>query len=85
MIHATRPFVVNEWIQTKIEGYEVSGTVKHVGWWSPTIVRGEDCQAVHIPNHKFTVNVIRRRKYLDCYRNKEEAPVAKTPCVNEGD
>ena len=28
MIHATRPFVVNEWIQTKIEGYEVSGTVE---------------------------------------------------------
>uniref|UniRef100_A0A2N9IYX1 Mechanosensitive ion channel protein n=1 Tax=Fagus sylvatica TaxID=28930 RepID=A0A2N9IYX1_FAGSY len=57
MIHATRPFVVNEWIQTKIEGYEVSGTVEHVGWWSPTIVRGEDREAVHIPNHKFTVNV----------------------------
>jgi len=28
MIHATRPFIVNEWIQTKIEGYEVSGTVE---------------------------------------------------------
>ena len=28
MIHATRPFVVNEWIQTKIEGYDVSGTVE---------------------------------------------------------
>ncbi|GMJ15221.1 MSCS-like 3 [Hibiscus trionum] len=59
MIHATRPFVVNEWIQTKIEGYEVSGTVEHVGWWSPTIIRGDDREAVHIPNHKFTVNVVR--------------------------
>ncbi|CAN1332035.1 Mechanosensitive ion channel protein 2, chloroplastic, partial [Linum perenne] len=57
MIHATRPFVVNEWIQTKIEGYEVSGTVEHVGWWSPTIIRGDDREAVHIPNHKFTVSV----------------------------
>lgn len=28
MIHATRPFVVNEWIKTKIEGYEVSGSVE---------------------------------------------------------
>lgn len=28
MIHATRPFVVNEWIQTTIEGYEVSGCVE---------------------------------------------------------
>jgi hypothetical protein len=28
MIHATRPFVENEWIQTKIEGQEVSGTVE---------------------------------------------------------
>ncbi|KAE8684205.1 hypothetical protein F3Y22_tig00111151pilonHSYRG00274 [Hibiscus syriacus] len=53
MIHATRPFILNEWIQTKIEGYEVP----HVGWWSPTIIRGEDREAVHIPNHKFTVNV----------------------------
>ncbi|RVW88650.1 Mechanosensitive ion channel protein 2, chloroplastic [Vitis vinifera] len=25
MIHVTRPSVVNEWIQTKIEGYEVLG------------------------------------------------------------
>ncbi|KAG8491888.1 hypothetical protein CXB51_015203 [Gossypium anomalum] len=59
MIHATRPFVVNEWIQTKIDGCEVSGTVEHVGWWSPTIIRGDDREAVHIPNHKFTVNVVR--------------------------
>ncbi|GFP90692.1 mechanosensitive ion channel protein 2 chloroplastic [Phtheirospermum japonicum] len=57
MIHATRPFVLNEWIQTKIDGYEVSGTVEHVGWWSPTIIRGDDREAVHIPNHKFTVNI----------------------------
>lgn len=28
MIHATRPFVRNERIQIKIEGYEVSGTVE---------------------------------------------------------
>jgi MscS family membrane protein len=28
MIHATRPFVESEWIQTKIEGQEVSGTVE---------------------------------------------------------
>lgn len=28
MIHATRPFVLNEWIQTTIQGYEVSGTVE---------------------------------------------------------
>ena len=28
MIHATRPFILNDWIQTKIEGYEVSGTVE---------------------------------------------------------
>lgn len=28
MIHATHPFVQNDWIQTKIQGYEVSGTVE---------------------------------------------------------
>ncbi|GJV91720.1 mechanosensitive ion channel protein 2, chloroplastic-like protein [Tanacetum coccineum] len=58
MIHATRLFVLSEWIQTKIDGYEVSGTVVHVGWWrSPTIIRGDDREAIHIPNHKFRVNV----------------------------
>lgn len=31
MIHATRPFVESEWIQTKIEGQEVSGTVEVSG------------------------------------------------------
>lgn len=59
IIHATRPFVLNEWIQTKIQGYEVSGTVEHVGWWSPTVIRGDDREAIHIPNHQFTVNVVR--------------------------
>ncbi|KAJ9697445.1 hypothetical protein PVL29_009320 [Vitis rotundifolia] len=59
MIHATQPFVVNKWIQTKIEGCEVFGTIKHVGWWSPTIIRGDDREVVHIPKHKFTVNVVR--------------------------
>ncbi|KAK7353005.1 hypothetical protein VNO80_18437 [Phaseolus coccineus] len=70
MIHATRPFIVNEWIQTKIEGYEVSGTVEHVGWWSPTIVRGDDREAVHIPNHKFTVNVVRNLTQKSHWRIK---------------
>ncbi|GAV66835.1 MS_channel domain-containing protein [Cephalotus follicularis] len=70
MIHATRPFVVNEWIQTKIEGYEVSGTVEHVGWWSPTIIRGDDREAVHIPNHKFTVSVVRNLSQKTHWRIK---------------
>ncbi|KAI5072136.1 hypothetical protein GOP47_0012242 [Adiantum capillus-veneris] len=70
MIHATRPFVLNEWIQTKIDGYEVSGTVEHVGWWSPTIVRGDDREAVHIPNHKFTVSVVRNLSQKSHWRIK---------------
>lgn len=76
MIHATRPFVVNEWIQTKIEGYEVSGTVEHVGWWSPTIVRGEDREAVHIPNHKFTVNVVRNISQKTHWRIKTHLAIS---------
>ncbi|KAE9603832.1 putative mechanosensitive ion channel MscS, LSM domain-containing protein [Lupinus albus] len=70
MIHATRPFILNEWIQTKIQGYEVSGTIEHVGWWSPTIVRGDDREAVHIPNHKFTVNVVRNLSQKSHWRIK---------------
>ncbi|XVF59098.1 hypothetical protein PTKIN_Ptkin07bG0247700 [Pterospermum kingtungense] len=76
MIHATRPFVMNEWIQTKIEGYEVSGTVEHVGWWSPTIVRGEDREAVHIPNHKFTVNVVRNLTQKTHWRIKTHLAIS---------
>ncbi|KAL6959490.1 hypothetical protein U1Q18_039640 [Sarracenia purpurea var. burkii] len=76
MIHATRPFIVNEWIQTKIEGYEVSGTVEHVGWWSPTIVRAEDREAVHIPNHKFTVNVVRNLTQKTHWRIKTHLAIS---------
>lgn len=70
MIHATRPFVDNEWIQTKIEGQEVSGTVEHVGWWSPTVIRGDDREAVHIPNHKFSVSVVRNLSQKTHWRIK---------------
>ncbi|KAK4356302.1 hypothetical protein RND71_025273 [Anisodus tanguticus] len=76
MIHATRPFVLNEWIQTKIEGYEVSGTVEHVGWWSPTIIRGEDREAVHIPNHKFTMNVVRNLTQKTHWRIKTHLAIS---------
>lgn len=76
MIHATRPFVVNEWIQTKIEGYEVSGTVEHVGWWSPTIVRGDDREAIHIPNHKFTVTVVRNLSQKTHWRIKTHLAIS---------
>ncbi|XP_042452357.1 mechanosensitive ion channel protein 2, chloroplastic-like isoform X1 [Zingiber officinale] len=76
MIHATRPFVVNQWIQTKIEGYDVSGIVEHVGWWSPTIIRGEDREAVHIPNHKFTVNVVRNLSQKTHWRIKTHIAIS---------
>eukprot|EP00250_Pteridium_aquilinum_P016811 c23303_g1_i1 orf=812-3142(+) len=86
MIHATRPFVLNEWIQTKIDGYEVSGTVEHVGWWSPTIVRGDDREAVHIPNHKFTVSVVRNLTQKSHWRIKthfgiSHLDVSKVPSI----
>ncbi|KAK6940259.1 Mechanosensitive ion channel MscS [Dillenia turbinata] len=76
MIHATRPFVLNEWIQTKIEGYEVSGTVEHVGWWSPTVIRGDDREANHIPNHKFTVNVVRNLTQKTHWRIKTHLAIS---------
>ncbi|GAB4844183.1 Mechanosensitive ion channel protein 2, chloroplastic [Ancistrocladus abbreviatus] len=76
MIHTTRPFVVNEWIQTKIEGYEVSGTVEHVGWWSPTIIRGDNREAIHIPNHKFTVNIVRNLSQKTHWRIKTHLAIS---------
>lgn len=76
MIHATRPFVVNERIQTKIKGYEVTGKVEHVGWWSPTIVRGSDCEAVHIPNHNLSVNVVRNLSKKTHWRIKTHLAIS---------
>ncbi|XXG49162.1 hypothetical protein AAC387_Pa02g3422 [Persea americana] len=76
MIHATRPFIVNEWVQTKIEGYEVSGTVEHVGWWSPTVIRGENREAIHIPNHKFSVNVVRNLSQKTHWRIKTHLAIS---------
>ncbi|KAJ1296607.1 hypothetical protein BS78_01G314800 [Paspalum vaginatum] len=70
MINATRPFVVNEWIDAKIDGVEVSGTVEHVGWWSPTIIRGVDREAIYIPNHKFTVSILRNNTQRTHWRIK---------------
>ncbi|XP_024530130.1 mechanosensitive ion channel protein 2, chloroplastic isoform X1 [Selaginella moellendorffii] len=76
MIHATRPFIENQWIQTKIEGQEVSGTVEHVGWWSPTVIRGDDREAVHIPNHKFTVSVVRNLSQKTHWRIKTHLAIS---------
>ncbi|XP_059279623.1 mechanosensitive ion channel protein 3, chloroplastic-like [Lycium ferocissimum] len=76
MIHATRPFVLTDWIQTKIEGYDVSGTVEHVGWWSPTVIRGDDREAIHIPNHKFSVNIVRNLSQKTHWRIKTHLAIS---------
>uniref|UniRef100_M8C673 MscS family inner membrane protein ynaI n=1 Tax=Aegilops tauschii TaxID=37682 RepID=M8C673_AEGTA len=58
MINASRPFIVNEWITANIDGVEITGVVERVGMWSPTVLRGDDKEAIYIPNHKFTVSII---------------------------
>uniref|UniRef100_A0A453JHG8 MscS family inner membrane protein ynaI n=1 Tax=Aegilops tauschii subsp. strangulata TaxID=200361 RepID=A0A453JHG8_AEGTS len=70
MINATRPFVVSEWINAKIDGVEVSGIVEHVGLWSPTIIRGDDREAIYIPNHKFTMSILRNNTRRNHWRIK---------------
>lgn len=50
--------------------------LQHVGWWSPTIVRGEDREAVHIPNHKFTVNVVRNLTQKTHWRIKTHLAIS---------
>lgn len=49
---------------------------QHVGWWSPTIIRGEDREAVHIPNHKFTVNVVRNLTQKSHWRIKTHLAIS---------
>jgi MscS family membrane protein len=54
----------------------LSHSLQHVGWWSPTIVRGEDREAVHIPNHKFTVNVVRNLSQKTHWRIKTHLAIS---------
>ncbi|CAL5403262.1 unnamed protein product [Camellia sinensis] len=44
--------------------------LSHVGWWSPTIIRGDDRETIHIPNHKFTMNVLRNLSQKTHWRIK---------------
>lgn len=49
---------------------------QHVGWWSPTIIRGENREAIHIPNHKFTVNVVRNLSQKTHWRIKTHLAIS---------
>nr|GFB75181.1 mechanosensitive ion channel protein 2, chloroplastic-like isoform X1 [Tanacetum cinerariifolium] len=50
--------------------------LQHVGWWSPTIIRGDDREAIHIPNHKFTVNVVRNLTQKTHWRIKTHLAIS---------
>lgn len=50
--------------------------LQHVGWWSPTIIRGEDREAIHIPNHKFTMNVVRNLTQKTHWRIKTHLAIS---------
>jgi len=43
---------------------------QHVGWWTPTIIRGDDREAIHIPNKQFTINVVRNLSQRTHWRIK---------------
>lgn len=47
-----------------------------MGWWSPTLVRGADCEAVHIPNHKLSVNVVRNLSMKSHWRIKTHLAIS---------
>ena len=49
---------------------------QHVGWWSPTILRGDDREAIHIPNHKFTMNVVRNLSQKTHWRIKTHIAIS---------
>ncbi|XP_044431104.1 mechanosensitive ion channel protein 2, chloroplastic isoform X3 [Triticum aestivum] len=70
MINASRPFIVNEWITANIDGVEITGVVERVGMWSPTVLRGDDKEAIYIPNHKFTVSIVRNNTRRSHWRIK---------------
>ena len=49
---------------------------QHVGWWSPTIIRGDEREAVYIPNHKFTVSVVRNLTQKTHWRIKTHIAIS---------
>lgn len=55
---------------SEIQDLIVPFDMQHVGWWSPTVIRGDDREAVHIPNHKFTVSVVRNLSQKTHWRIK---------------
>eukprot|EP00258_Populus_trichocarpa_P045337 XP_024461356.1 mechanosensitive ion channel protein 3, chloroplastic isoform X2 [Populus trichocarpa] len=71
MIHATRPFVVNEWIQTKIEGYEVSGTVENIV---------ADMRKVLAKNPQVEQQRLHRRIFLDNINPENQALLILVSC-----
>lgn len=54
---------------------------QQVGWWSPTIIRGEDREAIHIPNHKFTVNVVRNLTQKTHWRVKTHFAISHLDAI----
>jgi MscS family membrane protein len=38
--------------------------------WSPTVIRGDDKEAIYIPNHKFTVSIVRNNTRRSHWRIK---------------
>lgn len=49
---------------------------QRVGWWSPTIIRGDDREAVHIPNHQFSVNIVRNLTQKTHWRIKTHLAIS---------
>ncbi|KAG0478211.1 hypothetical protein HPP92_012930 [Vanilla planifolia] len=71
MIHATRPFILNEWIQTKIEGYEVSGTVENIV---------ADMRKVLAKNPQIEQQRLHRRVFLDNIDPENQALLILISC-----
>ncbi|KAK7845745.1 mechanosensitive ion channel protein 3 [Quercus suber] len=71
MIHATRPFVINEWIQTKIEGYEVSGTVEIIV---------ADMRKVLAKNPQVEQQKLHRRVFLESVNTENQALMILVSC-----
>ncbi|KAF9611908.1 hypothetical protein IFM89_036691 [Coptis chinensis] len=71
MIHATRPFIVNEWIQTKIEGYDVSGTVESIV---------ADMRKVLAKNPQVEQQRLHRRVFLENINPENQALLVSLLC-----
>lgn len=66
IIHTTRPFIANDWIRTKIQGYEVSGTVEVCSFCPPVTIQRREYSENILGNYDLQIHANYAYHYFGC-------------------